>query len=251
VAPQVDAMQGPDIIVSSIGSPHLVVIPLLPYIGFMVNEPEKRRDRYDVSGKVEAQFVDAAQTVLRNKLGITDLATLQTTEEQALARAYRILLKEVRTDTRMTCDLLKHIHARIFGDLYEWAGHWRTVWISKPGTTWPAPDFLEQNMQAYKANVLCKYPAHALQDDEAFCSAVGEIQGEFLVIHPFREGNARTIKLATDLLAAQTDRPLLVYDQTEEGQQQYIDAAKAAFKHQYTPMIEIIRRAFAQAQNRL
>jgi cell filamentation protein len=216
----------------------------------MVKNPEERRDRYDVSGNVEAQYVDAAQTVLRNKLSITDLASLQTVEEQALARAYRFLLKEVRIDTRLTCDLLQHIHARIFGDLYEWAGYWRTVWISKPGTTWPAPDFLEQNMRAFEADVLGRYSAHTLQDDDAFSSAVGEIQGEFLVIHPFREGNARAIKLATDLLAAQTGRPLLVYDQSDEAQQQYIEAAKAAFKHQYDPMIEIIRRALARAQNR-
>jgi cell filamentation protein len=216
----------------------------------MANEPEKRRDRYDVSGNVETQYIDNSHTVLRNELGITDLVTLQTTEEQALVRAYRILLKEVRTDTRLTCELLKHIHARIFGEMYEWAGRWRTVWISKPDTTWPAPDFLEKNMQMYESNVLWRHPAHMLQDDNAFCNAVGEIQGEFLVIHPFREGNARTIKLATDLLAAQTDRPLLVYDQSHEGQQQYIEAAKAAFKRRYDPMIEIIGQALARAKNR-
>ena len=33
-----------------------------------------------------------------------------------------------------------------------------------------------------------------LQDDAAFCAAAGKIQGEFLVIHPFREGTARTIE---------------------------------------------------------
>ena len=216
----------------------------------MAKNPEERRDRYDVSGNVEAQYVDAAETVLRNKLGITDLTALQTVEEQAFARAYRFLLKEVRTDTRLTCELLQHIHARIFGDLYDWAGHWRTVWISKPGTTWPAPDFLDANMLAYEQNVLQKFPANDLNDDSTFCAAVGEIQGEFLVIHPFREGNARTIKLTTNLLAAQTGRPLLVYDQSDEGQRQYIEAAKAAFKRDYVPMVEIIRRALAQAENR-
>ena len=212
----------------------------------MAKNPEERRDRYNVSGNAEAQYVDAAQTVLRSKLGITDLAALQTVEEQALARAYRFLLKEVRTDTRLTCELLQHIHARIFGDLYEWAGHWRTVWINKPGTTWPAPDFLEQHMRAFEADVLNRYSAHTLHNDKAFCSAVGEIQGEFLVIHPFREGNARAIKLATDLLAAQTGRPLLLYEQSDEAQQQYVEAAKAAFKHHYNPMVEIIRRALAR-----
>lgn len=75
-----------------------------------------------------------------------------------------------------------------------------------------------------------------------------EIQGEFLVIHPFREGNAQTIKLATDLLAAQTGRPLLAYDQTEEAAAEYVEAAKAAFKRESRPLADIIRRALAQAR---
>ena len=216
----------------------------------MAKKSKQRRDRYDVTGNIEAQYVDAAGTVLRNRLGITDLSQIQIAEEEALARAYRDLLREVRTDTPLTCDLLRHVHARIFGDLYDWAGHWRSVWISKPGTTWPAPDFLDANMLEYEQNVLRKFPAGDLSDDFVFCAAVGEIQGEFLVIHPFREGNARTIKLATNLLAAQTGRPLLVYDQSDEGQHQYIEAAKAAFKRDYVPMVEIIRQALARAENR-
>ena len=55
-------------------------------------------------------------------------------------------------------------------------------------------------MQEFERAVLRNYPARQIQDDAAFCAAAGEIQGEFLVIHPFREGNARTIKLATNLL---------------------------------------------------
>ena len=148
----------------------------------------------------------------------------------------------------MTCDLLRHIHLRIFGDLYEWAGRWRTVWISKPDITWPAPDFLDRNMQEFERAVLRKYSAGALQEDDVFCAAVGEIQGEFLVIHPFREGNARAIKVLTNLLAVQTRRPLLVFDSTEEGQERYIEAAKAAFKKHYAPMTAIISQALARAR---
>lgn len=124
------------------------------------------------------------------------------------------------------------------------------MWLSKPGITWPAPDFLDANMQTYERNVLSKFPAGSLTRDDAFCAAVGEIQGEFLVIHPFREGNARMIKLATDLLAVQTSRPLLVYDQSEEGRHQYIDAASAAFKRDYARMTTVICRALEQARKR-
>jgi cell filamentation protein len=214
----------------------------------MENEPKRRADRYDTSGNVEAQYLDKDQSVLVNRKGIADLQTLQIEEEEALARAYEALLGEVRVDTPVTCGLLKHIHGRIFGELYEWAGRWRTVWIRKPGVTWPAPDFLASNMERFEQNVLAQYPAEQLTDEDTFCHAAGEIQGEFLVIHPFREGNARTIKLATNLLAAQTGRPLLKYDSTDAGRNAYIEAAKRAFKRDYRLMAEIIRQALAQAR---
>src|SRR5580704_16469617 len=204
--------------------------------------------KYDVSGNVEAQYVDEAHEVLVNKMGIADLRTLQIAEEEALARAYGRLLAEVRTDTPMTCDLVRSIHRCIFCDLYEWCGRWRTVQISKPGAIWPAAQFLDESMKTFETEVLSQYARDLLFDDEAFCSLIGEVQGEFLAVHPFREGNARTIKLVTDLMAAQTGRPVLRYDQSDEGQARYIRAASAALvKKDYSPMVEIIREALRSA----
>lgn len=213
-------------------------------------DDKPHRDRYEVSpDNVEAQFVDEQQTVLVNKAGISDLEILQIAEEEGLAKAYELLLSEVRTDTPMSCELLQYTHQRIFGDLYEWAGRWRTVQISKPGAVWPPPLYLDQAMQGFEGDVLDAHPAKSLGDDEAFCKAVGEIQGEFLAIHPFREGNARAIKLLTDLLAAQTGRPLLLYDMSDAGGEQYIEAAKAAMAgKKYGPLVAIIRQALDESR---
>ncbi len=80
----------------------------------------------------------------------------------------------------------------------EQYGYW------KPGITFgAAPDFLEQNVQAFGPEVLVKYPPPVLTNDEPFCRGGGGNQGELLVIHPFRKGNARTIKMMTNLLAVQ------------------------------------------------
>lgn len=214
----------------------------------MADNPRQHRDRYDVSGNVEAEYVDPDQTILVNKPGVSDLEKLQRLEEAGLATAYEKLLTEVRMGTPMTCELVRYIHACIFGDLYAWAGRWRTVNISKPGVTWPPPLFLDENMRRFEDNVLRRLPASSCQDDAAFFQAAAEIQGEFLVIHPFREGNARTIKLLTDLLAAQTGRPLLAYDQTEAGRDHYIAAASLAFRRDYRLLEEIIRQALALAE---
>jgi cell filamentation protein len=209
------------------------------------NQP--RHDRYDTTGNPETEYVDAARLVLRNKEGITENQALLEREKELLAAAYQQLLREVRDDTRLTCELIKYIHRSIFAALYEWAGAYRTVWISKPGITWPAPDFIDNHMESLERDVLAKFPGRSLRDRESFCQAVAEIQGEFLTIHPFREGNARTIKLATDLLAVQSGRKPLRYDQSEAGAEAYIAAAKAAFMKDYAPMVELIRSALPPA----
>ena len=205
--------------------------------------------RYTVSGdNAEMQYVDEAQTVLVNKLGITNLEEIQKKEEELLADAYKTLIADIRTDTPLTCELLKHIHLTAFGRLYEWAGKWRSVQISKEGTTWSPPNHLDSAMQEFEREILAKYPAESLTDDENFCSAVGHIQGEFLAIHPFREGNARTIKLATNLLAKQTNRPFLLFDESESGKHHYIEAAKSAILKNFNPMIEEAQKALEEAK---
>ncbi|OGC62994.1 hypothetical protein A2264_01860 [candidate division WWE3 bacterium RIFOXYA2_FULL_46_9] len=201
-------------------------------------------------GNVEAEYVDAGKTVLVNRQGIVNLRELYVREEEGLTKAYGELLGEVRTDTALSCGLLQRIHELIFGDLYEWAGRWRTVCISKPGIMWPPPEFLEKGMQEFEETVLRRYPSGALRSDGVFCRAVAHIQGEFLAIHPFREGNARTIKLATNLLAAQTKRPPLRYDEGKGGQRRYIAAAQAAISHDFGPMTEIVWAALRAAAPR-
>jgi cell filamentation protein len=210
----------------------------------------QHRDRYDVSGNVEAEYFDEQQLVLVNKLGLRDLDALLIAEEEALAKAYETLLSEIRTDTAITCQLLKRIHAAIFGDLYAWAGRWRTVSISKPGVTWPPPLFVPKGMEDFEKNALQKHSVISLTTDELFCRALAEIQGEFLVVHPFREGNARTIKLACDLLAIQTGRPMLLYDQSEVGRERYILAADQAFNRDYRLLTSVIQAALQTAREK-
>jgi hypothetical protein len=136
--------------------------------------------RYTAVGGSENEYMDSGKTVLKNKKGIADLHILYIEEEKGLARAYEQLLTEVRSDTPITSELIRYAHGAIFADLYEWAGRWRTVTISKPDVTWPPPDYLDQAMKDFEAAVLQKHPAASLVSDDDFCQALGYIQGEFL-----------------------------------------------------------------------
>ena len=198
--------------------------------------------RYTIGGS-ENEYMDTEQTVLKNKKGILDLHTLYIEEEKALARAYEQLLSDVRSDTPITSELILYVHRTIFDGLYDWAGRWRTVTISKPGVTWPPPDYLDDAMRKFEREVLLVYPVSSLTTDLEFCAALGHIQGEFLAIHPFREGNARTIKLVTNLLAVQTGRLPLAFDSSKRGADLYIEAAKAAMLKDYIPMTHIMEKA--------
>ncbi len=115
----------------------------------------------------------------------------------------------------MTNELFKQIHNVIFGEHFMWAGRWRTVNSSKAGVVWPAAAFLDRSKAGYEKDVFRRLPSQSLTTDADFCHAFSENQGEFLAIHPFRKGNAHIVKLATDLIVAQTGRPLLRYDQLD------------------------------------
>ncbi|MBU2259919.1 Fic family protein [Patescibacteria group bacterium] len=93
-----------------------------------------------------------------------------------------------------------------------------------------------------------QYPAPSLKNDQDFCRALAHIQGEFLAIHPFREGNARTIKLVTDLLSVQTGRLPLSYDDSDAGKKKYIGAAASAILKDFQPMTILITEALSASQ---
>lgn len=206
--------------------------------------------RYKVVGQnIEAAFYDDEQQVLVNKLGIRDATALKQQEETALARAYTSVLRELGSSQPLTADLIKKAHGQIFGQLYEWGGRWRTVKIAKGAMEWPPPMFLDESMRELEKKHLAKYPPTTLTSDKSFCEALAVIQGEFLAVHPFREGNARTIKLCTNVLAVRTGRPILAYDQSPEGRTDFINANKLiVYRQDYGLLTRIIEDALDRAR---
>jgi cell filamentation protein len=85
---------------------------------------------------------------------------------------------------------LKAIHRYMFQDVYEWAGQFRTVNISKGGRLFGLADFLEPSLQ----QVLTKLAAekHLVNlDADTFAGRAAYFLGELNAAHPFREGNGR------------------------------------------------------------
>jgi cell filamentation protein len=86
---------------------------------------------------------------------------------------------------------LKAVHRYIFQDVYDWAGKFRTVDISKGGHLFGLAPFLEPALQQTLEKVAAE--SHLVDLDAAtFAGRAAYFLGELNAAHPLREGNGRT-----------------------------------------------------------
>lgn len=168
--------------------------------------------RYDLSGGDEREFEPGTDgRILSNKLGITDAREMDLAE----ARAYQSLtmdsLEAFESDQRITVKFIKEMHRQWLGDIYNFAGEYRTVNVSKGGLMFCASPYIESEMKRYE-EVLKRCTPCDQMDKARLSAAMAEVHGEFILIHPFREGNGRLGRWITTLMAVQMGYPLLSFD---------------------------------------
>lgn len=203
-------------------------------------------DRYAVSSEEDVE-PNSNGAVLKNKLGIKTKNDMDVLEEAALEQAELALLASFDEDHQFTCDDICNMHKKWLGDIYYFAGKYRTVNMTKDDFPFAASEFIDKSMQKFEREYLAKYtPCHA-SDTHALAEALGIVHVEFIIIHPFREGNGRVSRLLADLMAAQARRPPLNYaliDQTENklGFDSYIRAIHAGVVGDYQAITKIFKR---------
>lgn len=161
-------------------------------------ESFSRYDVYTVTGSI---YCYRDTNVLRNRLGIRDNQQLRIVEADITAVRQNDLL-ETPILGRFTSNHLCRIHKYLFGDVYPFAGHFRKEDIMKGATR-----FLSHKEIAPKLSALLK----KLKDEnylrnlsaEKLTSRSAYYLAELNYIHPFREGNGRSIREFMRLLYAQ------------------------------------------------
>ena len=127
---------------------------------------------------------------LQNKLGITDSSELARVEEK-ISKIKAIELFETGLLDVFevgTFDGLAKIHKYLFDEIYDFAGKQRTVNISKGNFRFAPVLYLE----AAIANV-SKMPQSTFDE-------IIEKYVEMNIVHPFREGNGRSIRIWLDAM---------------------------------------------------
>jgi cell filamentation protein len=198
-------------------------------------------DRYDVSSLPEAQFEPGSRRrVIKNNLGIKRNREMDDAERLALKAATDKLTGMYDKDRRFTASDIRTMHKIWLGDIYEWAGEYRRMNVSKDGFHFAASLHIPQLMAEFEKGPLRKHTPCNFKSMERVFQALAEVHVEFVLIHPFREGNGRLARILAILMALQAGLPPLDFSRIAgRKKKEYIAAVQAGMERDYTPMEKI------------
>lgn len=208
-------------------------------------------DRYDVSGLPEAQFEPGSNAlVLKNLLGITSKQDMDNAEARALERAMDALVRTYDETHRFTATDLCDCHRMWLSDIYEWAGHYRQVNLSKEGFPFAAAAQVPVLMDQFGRDVLRHCTPCTFTHRAEVIRALAETHVELVLIHPFRDGNGRIARVLSTLMALQAGLPLLDFSIiVGRIKNAYIAAIQAGLNKNYVPMESLLGEIIEQSRS--
>jgi len=129
--------------------------------------------------------------VLINKLNIKDYDELKRADAEYSFRRL-VELRENPINGEFNKEHLIKIHEYLFQDLYDWAGKYRTVYMAKNSSYFAEVDKIDFYLD--DAFELMKEEINLVNGYHDLISFLAKYFVILLNIHPFREGNGRTIK---------------------------------------------------------
>ena len=200
-------------------------------------------------------WIATADGILLNVAGCLDREEIDRREDEGVARAIELVAMLVGRlePVALTFALIRQIHMELMGAIYPFAGAWRVVSLHKGDgpMKWPIPPGgIEQLMDMFEQDVLSRSPFLSDNDNEVF-AYVSDVMGEFLAIHPFREGNGRTAFILGNLLLMQNDLlPLDVYDRMKDEARYFAACEESRVHKDYGPLTGLVAEWEAAAQSR-
>ena len=155
--------------------------------------------KYDVYTTTQSIYCYPDSMVLKNKLNIRDNNLLKTAEEEITLIKQMELLKNPMKGNFSKAHLM-NIHKFIFEDIYPFAGKIRREQISKADTMFYPPDLIDRELDKVFAKIKEKNMLKETDEEKIF-ENLAYVMAELNIIHPFREGNGRSIREFIRLMA--------------------------------------------------
>lgn len=155
--------------------------------------------KYDVYTTTQSIYCYPDSNVLKNKLNIRDNKLLKTAEEEITLIKQMELLKNPIKGNFSKAHLM-NIHKFIFEDIYPFAGKIRREQISKADTLFYPPNLIDRELDKVFAKIKEKNMLRETDEEKIFDN-LAYVMAELNIIHPFREGNGRSIREFIRLMA--------------------------------------------------
>ncbi|KAK0361868.1 hypothetical protein LTR94_021605 [Friedmanniomyces endolithicus] len=185
--------------------------------------------------------------VLRNKLGIRDDNILKEREAFfSVVRHGELVVQRAAPATNAR--EYRELHNHLFQDVYDWAGRFRTVDISKPGSTFARAHFIARSME-HEFKQLPDLQTLKSMDRDRFADTMGRHISELNAVHPFREGNGRTMRLHLQLHSLAAEKFVSIQAM---GPKDWMEASRDSFHTgNHASLAKVIRDAMPLEQNRV
>jgi len=201
----------------------------------------KKAPRYRTSHLIEDQFEPGSRgRVLRNKLGITSPTEMNRREKAEQLRAMDELTDLFDSGHRFTTADICKMHTIWLGNIYEWAGHYRQVKMSKDDFTFAFPEQIPKLMAEFEKGPLRDFTPCHFKSHSEIAKALALVHTELVLIHPFREGNGRVARILAILMGLQAGLPPLEFqDMITKDKEEYIRAIQVGVSGNYGPMEKV------------
>jgi cell filamentation protein len=171
--------------------------------------------------------------ILPNLLGLNSLQEIGLSELEGFLRAEISLSENLTIRTKFNVTYIQKIHKLSLGHLYDFAGKFRDVNMSKGGFPFAAAKFLSKTMADFETEMLSGLP-NKYSSQAELIKDVAKVHGELLFIHPFREGNGRTARILANLMVRKQGYEPLNFDLINENRfDQYVTSVQDCAQKKY------------------
>lgn len=196
--------------------------------------------KYGLNSAEKRYQPDSGDMVLANKLGIIDEEEMEALESGLLLMLYEKLFIEGQPPAALAFEHISGWHRQWLGNVYDGAGRLRNANLTKDGFQFAAADRIPLLLDGSEKQFLSRSGELKSRARPELVRYLAEYHVEFILIHPFREGNGRLSRLLCDVLSVLAGKGLLDYSLWDEHKVFYFKAIQAGVSGNYSSMMQLV-----------
>lgn len=151
--------------------------------------------------KESSIYIDGTD-IPKNRFNIQDSKFIHILEKKLLDSSYDKFVSELNSKTILNETYFINLHKKTFESLYDFAGVYRDVNMSKGNSQFCLAQYLHgESKRIFQKLASDNYLSDIKEDKALFAQKIAYYQGELIALHPFYELNGRITRLYCDMLA--------------------------------------------------